>query len=78
MLQLPGLNKWRDKVALVTGASSGIGWATCEVLAQQGAFGYFCEVVVNTKIQRWTANIIWQRLGHVQSPCPARCVWLFL
>jgi hypothetical protein len=29
--------------------SYGSGWATCKVLAQQGAFGYFCEVLVYTK-----------------------------
>ncbi|KXZ54697.1 hypothetical protein GPECTOR_4g765 [Gonium pectorale] len=32
----PGFEKWQNKVALVTGASSGIGWATCEALALAG------------------------------------------
>lgn len=32
----PGFEKWQGKVALVSGASSGIGWATCEALALAG------------------------------------------
>ncbi|KAK9830639.1 hypothetical protein WJX81_008303 [Elliptochloris bilobata] len=32
----PVLERWRGKVALVTGASAGIGWATCTALARAG------------------------------------------
>lgn len=28
--------RWRGRVALVTGASAGIGWSTCELLAEAG------------------------------------------
>jgi hypothetical protein len=35
---VPGLDKWFGKVAVVTGASSGIGWATCEALALNGGY----------------------------------------
>ena len=31
-----GWRRWRGKVALVTGASAGIGWSTCELLAEAG------------------------------------------
>lgn len=31
-----GLDAWRGKIAVVTGASSGIGWAVCEALGKAG------------------------------------------
>lgn len=50
-----GMNRYTDKVALVTGAASGIGLATAERLAREGARVLACDInaaLLETEVKR--------------------------
>ena len=51
----PGMERWRGKVALVTGASSGIGYETAKQLTQLGMNVVGCARNI-AKIEVWTVD----------------------
>jgi NAD(P)-dependent dehydrogenase (short-subunit alcohol dehydrogenase family) len=53
--------QWADKVALVTGGGSGIGWATCEIFAKRG--GAVAVADINEKAARSVAEAITAKGG---------------
>lgn len=58
----PGMERWCDRLALVTGASGGIGAAVARALVQQGLKVVGCaRTVGNIEVRLcWTAGTLWE------------------